>query len=256
MTRPAIIDRHCHIDFDVFDHDRDEVLQRANSNGVSDLVIPGVLKKDWSKIQVLTSQYDNIHAGYGLHPCFADQHSDDDLAELEKQIIANSCIAIGECGLDYRKHQPDKELQFKYFDAQLEIAGRHKLPVVIHSVYATEDVIQSLKRFPNLKGMIHSYSGSYEQALQLIKMGFYISFGGAITYDKALKLRIVAEEVPLSSLLIETDSPDQPDAEHFAQRNEPAFLVNILDCLNDLHEESKDQMAEQTTANARRLFNI
>ena len=256
MTTHAIIDSHCHIDFDVFDDDRDDVLQRAKAYGVSDLVIPGVLRKDWSKIQALSTQYENIHSCYGLHPCFVDQHSEDDLVALEKQITANACVAVGECGLDYRKHQPDKELQFKYFKAQLEIADKHKLPVVIHSVYATEDIIQSLKKYPNLKGMIHSYSGSFEQAMQLVKMGFYISFGGAITYDNALKLRVVAEEVPLSSLLIETDSPDQPDAEHFAQRNEPAFLVNILDCLDSLREESKEQIAEQTTANARQLFNI
>lgn len=256
MTKPEIIDSHCHIDFDVFDNDRDDVLQRAKTNGVSNLIVPGVLKKDWSKIQALAAQHENIHACYGLHPCFADQHSDDDLVALENQITTNACVAVGECGLDYRKHQPEKELQFKYFQEQLEIADKHKLPVVIHSVYATEDVIQSLRKFPDLKGMIHSYSGSYEQALQLVKMGFYISFGGAITYDNARKLRIIVEDVSLSSLLIETDSPDQPDADHFAQRNEPAYLDSILDCVTSLREEGKKQIAEQTTANARSLFNI
>jgi TatD DNase family protein len=256
MNASPMIDSHCHIDFDVFDKDRDDVLQRAKTHGVSRLVVPGVLRKNWSKIQTLSTQYENIHPCYGLHPCFADQHSENDLAALENQITSNVCVAVGECGLDYRKHQPEKELQSRFFEAQLEIANKYQLPVVIHSVYATEDVIQSLKRYTNLQGMVHSYSGSYEQAMQLVKMGFYISFGGIITYDNACKLRIVAEEVPLNSLLIETDSPDQPDADHFAQRNEPAYLVNILDCLSGLREESKDQIAEQTTANARALFNI
>lgn len=256
MTTPAIIDSHCHIDFGVFDADLDEVLQRAKANGVSNLVVPGVLQKDWSKIQTLSTQHENIHACYGLHPCFADQHSEDDLAALDKQATDKTCIAIGECGLDYRKQQPEKELQFKYFEAQLEIADKHNLPVVIHSVYATEDVIQSLKKYPSLKGMIHSYSGSYEQALQLVKMGFYISLGGSITYDNARKLHIVAEDIPLTSLLIETDSPDQPDADHFDQRNEPANLLNVLDCITGLREESKEQIAEQTTTNAQELFKI
>lgn len=251
-----MIDSHCHIDFDVFEDDRDVVLQRAISHGVSDLVVPGVLRKHWSNIQTLAAQYQNIHPCYGLHPCFADQHAEGDLTALEDQITSNACIAIGECGLDYRKHQPDKQLQFKYFEAQLEISDRHNLPVVIHSVYATEDIILSLKKYPHLQGMVHSYSGSYEQALQLVKMGFYISFGGAITYDNALKLRVVAGEIPLDSLLIETDSPDQPDADHFAQRNEPAYLVDILNCLSALRKESKDEIAEQTTANTRELFGI
>jgi TatD DNase family protein len=251
-----MIDSHCHIDFDIFDNDRDNVLQRAKNCGVSDIVLPGVLRKDWSKIQTLSTQHENIHPCYGLHPCFADQHSEDDLAALEEQITSNTCIAVGEIGLDYRNLQPDRELQSRYFEAQLEIADKHKLPVVIHSVYATEEVIQSLKKYPNLEGMIHSYSGSFEQAEQLVKMGFYISMGGAFTYDKALKLRIVAEDIPLESLLIETDSPDQPDADHFDQRNEPAFLANILSCLDMLREESKEQIAEQTAANTRELFGI
>lgn len=251
-----MIDSHCHVDFNVFDNDLDAVLQRATSNGVSDLVVPGVLRKDWPKIQTLSAQHKNIHPCYGLHPCFADQHSEDDLAALEEQITSNPCVAVGEFGLDYRKHQPDRELQAKYFEAQLEIADKHELPIVIHSVYATEEVIQSLKKYPKLKGMIHSYSGSFEQAEQLVKMGFYISLSGSITYDNARKLRIVAEDIPLDSLLIETDSPDQPDANHFDQRNEPAFLANILSCLDMLREESKEQIAEQTASNARALFNI
>ena len=251
-----MIDSHCHIDFKVFDKDLDDVLQRAMTNGVSDLVVPGVLRKDWSKIQALSAQHKNIHPCYGLHPCFADQHSEDDLAALEEQITSNPCVAVGEFGLDYRKHQPDRELQSKYFEAQLEIADKHELPVVIHSVYATEEVIQSLKKHPRLKGMIHSYSGSFEQAEQLVKMGFYISMSGSFTYDNARKLRIVAEDIPLDSLLIETDSPDQADSDHFDQRNEPAFLANILSCLDMLREESKEQIAEQTAANTRELFGI
>jgi len=251
-----MIDSHCHIDFDIFNNDRDDVITHAKSCGVSDIVVPGVLRKDWSKIQNISTQHKNIHACYGLHPCFADQHSEDDLAALEGQITSTPCVAIGECGLDYRKHQPEKELQTKYFEAQLEIANKHKLPVVIHSVYATEEVIQSLKKYPALKGMIHSYSGSSEQAAQLEKMGFYISFGGTITYDNARKLRIIAEAVALSSLLIETDSPDQPDADHFSQRNEPAYLTNVLDCLAMLRKESKEKIAEQTAINTRELFGI
>ena len=129
-------------------------------------------------------------------------------------------------------------------------------PVVIHSVRATEDVINLIKNYSGLKGMIHSYSGSYEQALQLIDLGFHISFGGALTYDNARKLRATASDIPLGSILLETDAPDQPDAEHFNQRNEPAYLVNVLQCLSELRDEPIEEIAAQTTANAKALFQI
>ena len=137
-----------------------------------------------------------------------------------------------------------------------EIAEEKNLPVIIHSVHATEDVIQQLRKHPKLSGMVHSYSGSYEQALQLIDMGFYLSFGGAISYDRASKLRSIASKIPLSALLIETDAPDQPDANHQHERNEPAYLVETLKVLTGLRNECSEQIAQQTTKNAKALFNI
>jgi TatD DNase family protein len=127
---------------------------------------------------------------------------------------------------------------------------------VIHSVRATADVIVSIRNHPGLSGMIHSYSGSYEQAMQLVGMGFFISLGGAITYDHARKIRAAASNVPLDAILLETDAPDQADSAHAGQRNEPAYLVNVLKCLSELREESAEKIAEQTTANAYRLFGI
>ena len=154
------------------------------------------------------------------------------------------------------KTWPTKIYKKKFFNAQLDIAHAINKPVVIHSVRATEDVINSIKNYPGLRGMIHSYSGSYEQAKQLIGLGFYISFGGAITYDNARKLRATASDIPLGSILLETDAPDQPDADHFNQRNEPAYLVNVLKCLSELRDEPIEEIAEQTTRNAQELFGI
>ena len=144
----------------------------------------------------------------------------------------------------------------KFFKAQLEIAHTTGTPVVVHSVQATEDVINLLKNYPGIRGMVHSYSGSYEQAKQLINLGFYISLGGAITYDNARKLRATASDIPLASILLETDAPDQPDADHFNQRNEPAYLVNVLECLAELRDEPIEDIAAQTTRNAQALFQI
>jgi TatD DNase family protein len=250
-----MIDAHCHLDFEAFDHDREAVIRRAAEAGIEDIVIPGVKAEHWKRIAELCEQ-PNLHACYGLHPYYVDQHKNNDLLKLDQQLSTQACVALGECGLDYREGQADKQLQLKFFRAQLELAQNHKLPVVIHSVRATEDVIHLLKAYPQLSGMVHSYSGSIEQARQLIDLGFYISLGGSITYPHATKIQKVAAQCRLDRLLLETDSPDQPDAAHENERNEPAFLGNLLDHLAGLRTESADEIAQQTTINAQRLFNI
>lgn len=256
MSTYTLIDAHCHLDFINFDNDRDEVIQRAKNNGISDIIIPGVSTTNWDKIKTLNAHYKHLHPCYGLHPYWTDQHTENDIKKLEQFIDNNPCVAIGECGLDYRKEQADKNRQRYFFEAQLDIAAKKNLPVIIHSVRATEEVIQQLRNHPDLRGMVHSYSGSYEQALQLIEMGFYISLGGAITYEHASKLRTVASQIPLSSLLIETDAPDQPDASHQYQRNEPAYLASVLTTLSSLRQEDINEIAAQTTINTRALFNL
>ena len=249
-----IIDVHCHLDFEAFDADRSDVMSRASEVGIKKIVIPGVSAENWARIHALCSQDDRLYACYGLHPYLTGKHSDDDIDALSKWLDSHESIAIGECGLDYRRGQSPKEQQLHFFEAQLRIAADRDLPVVIHSVKATEDVIQTIRKFSGIRGMVHSYSGSHEQALQLIDLGFYISIGGPITYDKARKLRATASNIPLESMLLETDAPDQPDAEHFDQRNEPAYIVNVLDTLVDLRDETKEEIAKQTTTNATALF--
>ena len=252
----SLIDSHCHLDFEIFDDDIDAVLTRAHENNISDIIIPGVQADTWSRILFMCSHYPGLHACYGIHPYTVATHTTDDLNTLRQWLITNPAIAVGECGLDYRQGQADRALQKTFFDAQLMIALELELPVVIHSVHATEDVIDLLKSRRGLTGMVHSYSGSYEQALQLIDMGFYISFGGAITYERASKLRKTASRLPLESILIETDAPDQPDMLHKGERNEPAYLANVLKCLCDIREENRADIVTQTSANARSLFNF
>jgi TatD DNase family protein len=251
-----IIDSHCHLDFEDFSSDRNAVIERARSKGIKQIVIPGVKCDNWHFIREICDNDPQLHACYGLHPYLAGEHTDDDITQLKHWLDNNDCVAVGECGLDYRKNQADKNLQLKFFNAQLDIAHTIDKPVVIHSVGATEDVINSIRHYPGLRGMIHSYSGSYEQAKKLIDLGFYISFGGAITYDNARKLRATASDIPLGSILLETDAPDQPDADHFNQRNEPAYLTNVLKCLSELRDEPIEEIAAQTTRNAQELFGI
>lgn len=256
MSDAKLIDAHCHLDFETFDADRLEVLQRAEKSNISDIIIPGTQKKYWDRIKLISSEHNNLHACYGLHPYWVNQHDQQDIKRLSDYIEANRPVGLGECGLDFRPQQADKTLQLKFFEAQLIIAKEYQLPVIIHSVNATETVIQTLKKHKGLTGMIHSYSGSQEQAKQLVDLNFYISIGGSVTYERAKKIRKVATGLPLTSLLIETDAPDQPDSLHQEKRNEPAFLINTVKAIAGLRKESIEEISRQTTTNAKRLFKI
>jgi TatD DNase family protein len=256
MTTASLIDTHCHLDFASFDNDRDQVLQRALDNSINDIIIPGTEKKYWERINQLCSRYKQLHPCYGLHPYWVNNHDKKDLKSLDTYIENNSAVALGECGLDFRDDQADKKTQLYFFESQLDIANNHQLPVVIHSVRATESIIQSVKKFTNLNGMIHSYSGSAEQAKQLIDLGFYISVGGSVTYENAKTIKLVVRTIPLTSLLLETDAPDQADKKNKGERNEPAYLINTLDTISTIRDASPSSIAEQTTKNAKALFNI
>ncbi len=256
MPAPQLIDSHCHLDFELFDHDRPQVLQRAKDINISDIVIPGTERKYWDRVNKLCENTESLHACYGLHPYWLHQQDKQDIAQLENYLSTHNAIALGECGLDFRAQQADKKIQLTFFEAQLTIAENLKLPVVIHSVKASETVIQVIKKFKNLTGMIHSYSGSSEQAKQLIDLNFLISVSGSVTYDNAKKIKSVVKKIPLTSLLLETDAPDQPDKQHFGKRNEPAYLINTVKTISDLKQETAASIAQQTTMNAKNLFTI
>ncbi len=256
MSAYTLIDAHCHLDFPVFDIDRDAVLLRAKNRSISDIIVPGTEQQYWDRINTLCSNNSQLHACYGLHPYWVNSNNKYDLTQLEQYLSHNNAVAVGECGLDFRKQQPDKKIQLYFFEAQLRLAENTRLPVVIHSVNATETVIKTLKKFNNLKGMIHSYSGSFEQAEQLIEMNFLISIGANVTYDNAKKIKGVVRKLPLTSLLLETDAPDQPDQKHAGKRNEPAYLTNTLEVMAALREEPAQTIAQQTTVNVKKLFKI
>lgn len=252
----SLIDTHCHLDFDCFDNDRQQVIARAHASHVEKIIIPATQKKFWQRIKQLCQPQTNLYACYGLHPYWVSQHTQQDLTELEKMLAENDGIAVGECGLDFRPGQADRLLQQNIFERQLSIAQKMALPVVIHCVHATEVIIKTLKQYPALSGMIHSYSGSLEQAVQLIDMGFYLGIGGAITYERASKLRSVVSKIPLTTLLLETDAPDQPDQSHRNERNEPAWLTTTLRAIAKIRKEDIENIAQQTTQNAKDLFGI
>jgi len=253
-----LIDSHCHLDLAAFDSDRDSVLQRAWGSGVTDVVVPAVQASAWKKLQRLSGSESlvNIHAAYGLHPVFEQQHKLTDLSLLETQLKNQSSVAVGECGLDFFIDDHDQLKQLAYLTGQLDLAMQFKLPVIIHSRKSLDLVLKELRLRPGLTGVIHSYSGSLQQAKQLIDLGFYLGFGGPITYPRARKLRSLVVELPLESLLLETDAPDQPDISHYKARNEPGWLPHVACCIAELRGSSVESVAEITTGNCQRLFSL
>lgn len=252
------IDSHTHLDFAEFDEDRDAVLERARSNHVSDIIISATTAKRWPLISELACEIcsPKCHAAYGLHPMFMDQHKDEDITALKNILAQQKAVAVAEIGLDFFIPKPDIDAQTKLFVAQLHIARQMNLPVIIHARKSQDIVLKYLRRFPDLRGSMHSFSGSEQQARQFIDLGFYLGFGGPITYTRATRLRKLVKKLPLEAMLIETDSPDQSDSEHSGERNEPSYLPNVAQTIADLRKISLEEVARVTTKNAKKLFKI
>ncbi|MCU7906815.1 MAG: TatD family hydrolase [Candidatus Thiodiazotropha sp. (ex Epidulcina cf. delphinae)] len=254
--QPQLIDAHSHFDDVSFDTDRRQALQRAHEAGVDQQIIPAIKAAWWPRIKQLCHALPGLHPSYGLHPMVLSDHCQEHLAELREWVDRERPVAIGECGLDFTIEDPQPERQQYYFEQQLSIAGEHDLPVIIHARRSVEEVINTLRRYPGVRGMLHSFSGSEQQALRLIDMGFYLSFGGPITYDRANRLHRLIKTLPLEAILLETDSPDQPCSNHRGMRNEPAFLREVLDVVSRLRNQPTELIAAQTTANTRMLFTL
>lgn len=256
QNTPKLIDSHVHSDDFRLRDDFPAVMARARTAGVIGQVIPAVIREHWPRIKEYVSEHKDLYACYGLHPCFMAQHQPDDIQALPLWLGKERPVAVGECGLDYSLADVNKSEQQSCFGAQLALAREFRLPVVVHAHRAVEDVICMIKASGHHRGMVHSFNGSLQQAHRLMDLGFMMSFGGAVTFKRATKLREVFAALPLDSILLETDAPDQPDAAHAKQRNEPAYLVDIWRNLSELREETATKVAKTTTANAKLLFGI
>jgi TatD DNase family protein len=249
-----LIDSHSHLDAPEFDGDRDAVLARARAAGIVRQVVPAVTADGWPKLRALAQHCPELVPAYGLHPMYLDAHRDADLDLLADWVARERPQAIGECGLDFFVEGLDVERQQRYFEAQLVLARETGLPVILHARRAVDAVITTIRRIGRLRGVVHSFPGSTEQARQLHALGFLIGIGGPITYERANRLRAVVAGVPLEQLLLETDAPDQPPAGHQGQRNEPARLAQVLAAAARARGMPEERLAEATSANARALF--
>lgn len=251
-----LVDSHSHFDAPEFDGDRDAALARARAAGVTRQVVPAVAASSWPKLREVCAQDAGLFAAYGLHPMYLSEHRPAHLEDLRTWIEREKPVAVGECGLDFFVEGLDAETQQQYFDGQLRLAREFDLPVIVHARRAVDAVIASIRRIGGLRGVVHSFSGSSEQARQLWQLGFLIGLGGPVTYERANRLRTLARTMPLDHLLLETDAPDQPDAGIRGQRNEPARLPVVRDVIADLRGVAPEDIAAATTRNAERLFNL
>ena len=266
------IDTHCHLDAAEFDADRDAVRQNAKSLGVETCVIPAVMASHFDEVRLLAHRHADAYA-LGIHPLYTPQAEDKDLATLDTHLHAHRddprLVALGEIGLDGFVPEINTPEAFAkhthFFEAQLQLAQRHQLPVILHVRRSADGLLKGLRQFPVAGGIAHAFNGSLQQAKMFIEMGFKLGFGGAMTYDRATKLRALATELPLSALVLETDAPDIPphwiyttaeDREKGkAQgRNSPAELPRIASVLAELRGISLGELAAATSANARQAL--
>lgn len=252
-----LIDTHCHIDFSVFDGKRNEVITEAARLGVSDIVVPGVTAMDWQRLLnvVSTETSCQLHAALGLHPCFMGQHQPEDLDRLEKLIEKESICAIGEIGLDLFIPEADLDAQLCFFNRQLEFAGEFGLPVLLHVRKAHDHVLQQLRRIKLSRGgIVHAFSGSEQQAMQYLNLGFKLGIGGTITYPRAQRLRRIVERVDLSGIVLETDAPDMPLAAFRGEPNQPARVLEVAREVALIRSQPVELIASTTMQTARALF--
>jgi len=249
-----LIDSHCHLDVAAFDGDFQDMLERAQRADVEAFVVPAIDFKGWPGLQAMAMHYPAIKPAYGLHPMFLAEHRQEHLDALPDWLQKPECVAVGECGLDFFVPGLDVEQQEAIFIVHIRLAHALNKPLIIHARKATERVIQLLKIHAPTTGVIHSYSGSLEQARQLVDMGFMLGIGGPITYPRSNRLRAIIQEIPLQFLLLETDAPDQPMQGEQGQRNEPAKLPKVAHAVAEACGLSFETVAAQTADNTRRLF--
>ncbi|PXV60838.1 TatD DNase family protein [Dyella jiangningensis] len=251
-----LTDSHAHIDDASFASDREAMFQRARDAGVRHIVVPAIDQASWQGIADLCAGHGEAHAAYGMHPIYIDRHRPEHLDQLRSWLQTHRAVAVGEIGLDYFLEGLDVERQREYFQQQLRIARDIDLPVIVHARKAMDEVTSTMRRIGGLRGVVHSFSGSLQQAEQLWNMGFHLGIGGPVTYERAQRLRHIVATMPVERLLLETDAPDQPGACHRGERNEPANIIEVLDVISQLRGESPEAIAQATTRNARALFRL
>ncbi len=250
-----LIDTHNHIDTDIFSTNRQEVVRAARKNGVIAQIVVGFSGDRWQHLLYQCAQENDLYPALGIHPLHLDPHSEDYIQDLQNLVQTERIIAIGEIGLDFFHPNAEKKQQTLFFEKQLEIAEDAGLPVLLHIRKAHDQVLAILrKRRKPGSGIVHGFSGSMQQAEQFIALGMYLGFGGAITYERARKIRHIASKIALNHIVLETDAPFMTPSTYHGTPNTPGYLLETARTLAMLQNVSIEEIAEKTTENARKLF--
>jgi len=252
------IDSHAHLDDERFDEDREELINSMQENGIEAVLNPGADLKTSRAAVALADKYPFIYAAVGCHP-HDSKFMDDDTMNIFRELAKNKkVLGIGEIGLDYYYDNSDRETQKIWFREQIRLAKELDLPYIVHDRDAHEDIIRIMKEehHTGTRGILHCYSGSVEMTREFMKLGFYISLGGPVTFKKAKTPKMVAKEVPMERLLIETDSPYLAPEPFRGKRNEPKFVKYVAEEIAGIREVTVSEIAEKTKENFKRLFNL
>ena len=250
------IDSHAHLDDERFDQDRKELIESLYENGIEAVLNPGADLSTSKAAVSLADKYPFIYAAVGCHP-HDSKFMNEDTMNIFKELAKNKkVIGIGEIGLDYYYDNSDRETQRTWFREQIRLAKELDLPYIVHDRDAHEDVFKIMKEelYSGTRGILHCYSSSVEMAREFVKLGFYISLGGPVTFKKAKTPKLVAKEIPLDKLLIETDCPYLTPEPFRGKRNEPKYVKYVAEEIAAIKEVSIDVIADKTKENFRKLF--
>ena len=252
------IDSHCHLDrLDLSPYDNDflKLLKAAHERDVEKMLCVSISMEQFPAMYDLIKASPSVFASVGVHPLSAADEQVD-AETLSEMTALNKIVAIGETGLDYYYQTDTQEQQLQSFQTHLEVAGKHRLPVIVHTRDAREDTLKMIKAHgdPESAGVLHCFTESWDMAKAAIDLNYSISFSGIITFRNAEELRDVVKKVPLDRILIETDAPYLAPVPHRGKKNEPKFVVDVAQCVADLKGISIEKLAEITTDNFHRLF--
>lgn len=246
-------DTHCHIYKEYFD-DIDLVIENAKENNINRFINNADNIETSKEVLSLIEKYSNMYGTIGIHPEHVDSYTKEDLEFIEKNLDNKKIVAIGEIGLDYHYTKENKEKQIELFELQLKLAEKYNKPVIIHSRDATKDTIDTLKKY-KVKGVIHSFSGSFETACIYIEIGFLLGVNSVITFKNA-NIKEVYERISLHNIVLETDSPYLSPEPYRGKKNEPANILVIAEFLSSLYGVSLPYLSEITNDNIARIFDI
>jgi TatD DNase family protein len=252
----GIIDTHTHIYSKEFENNRKEVIEESLKANVHKLAMPCIDIDSIEPMLELSDQYPNICLPMiGIHPCHIDNSFETKLRQLENFISKNKFIAIGEIGLDFYKSQDYKKQQEKAFHLQIELAIDNNLPIVIHCRNAIQETLKILKHYKNVKGIFHCFSGSLEEANQIIELNFLLGIGGIVTFKNSNLTEIVAN-ISMDNIVLETDSPYLAPTPYRGKINQPKYLIHIAEKLSQIKNLAIQEIANITSHNAMKVFNI